>query len=131
MYRRRRLYIHAAGAYDGAMKARLWLLNLWASIAIFGAVTPGQAEDFGNPTEVAQVRKTVAAKFGHALHASVSKDWALCTAYGNESDLSVVLHRADKGWKVIASDGGAYDAGTLKSLGVPATEIPSLLRAYQ
>jgi hypothetical protein len=65
------------------------------------------------------VRKVVAGKFGHALHASVSHDWALGTAYSGESDISVVLNRSSSGWKIVASDGGAYVAETLKPLGVP------------
>ena len=73
----------------------------------------------------------VAAKFGHALHASVSHDWALCTAYSDESDLSVVLHRSGSNWKIIESDGGAYAAENLKGLGVPNADVPSLLKAYQ
>ena len=89
------------------------------------------ATDFGDPAEVKQVRKVVAHKFGHALHASISHDWALCTAYSGESDLSVVLHRSSSGWKVVASDGGAYVAETLKPFGVPTADIPALLKAYQ
>lgn len=89
------------------------------------------AADFGDPQAVKQVRAIVTAKYKHALHASVSHDWALCTAYSGESDISVVLRRTDGKWKVVAHDGGAYDKGTLKSLGVPQPDIPALLKAYQ
>ncbi len=61
----------------------------------------------------------------------ISHDWALCTAYSDESDMSVVLHRSSSGWKIVASDGGAYVAETLKPLGVSAADIPALLKAYQ
>jgi hypothetical protein len=57
------------------------------------------ATDFGDASEVKQVRKVVVGKLGHALHASISNDWALCTAYSGESDISVVLHRSSSGWK--------------------------------
>jgi hypothetical protein len=73
----------------------------------------------------------VGKKFGKVLHVSVSHDWALCTAYSGESDLSVVLHRTGTDWKVAGSDGGAYAAGNLKDLGVPSQDVPSLLKAYQ
>ena len=88
------------------------------------------ATDFGDPADVKQVRKAVAGKFGHALHASISHDWALCTAYSGESDISVGLHRSSSGWKIVASDGSVYAAETLKPLGVPAADIPALLKAY-
>jgi hypothetical protein len=55
------------------------------------------AADFGDAKDVKQVRKVAAAKFGKALHVSVSHDWALCTAYQDESDISVVLHRTSAG----------------------------------
>jgi hypothetical protein len=89
------------------------------------------AADFGDPKDVKQVRSMVGAKFGHALHASVSHDWALCTAYSGEADVSVVLHRTASVWKVVAHDGGAYAEENLKALGVPQTDIPPLLKAYQ
>ncbi|MBV9007774.1 MAG: hypothetical protein JO354_01225 [Verrucomicrobia bacterium] len=95
-------------------------------------VSTSVARDFGNAVDVKEVRKVVAAKFGHPLHASVAQDWALCTAYTEHSDLSVVLHRtAPKTWEVVQSDGGAFVAETLKDFGVPMTVIPDLLKAYQ
>jgi hypothetical protein len=81
--------------------------------------------------DVKQVRKVVAAKFGKVLHVSASHDWALCTAYQDESDLSVVLHRTAAGWTIATHDGGAFDAETLKKLGVPPADIAPLLKAYQ
>jgi hypothetical protein len=81
--------------------------------------------------DVKQVRKVVAAKFGKVLHVSVSHDWALCTAYQDESDISVVLHRVSAGWTIAGHDGGAYDAETLKKLGVPPADTAPLLKAYQ
>lgn len=47
------------------------------------------------------------------------------------SDISVVLRRTGATWKVIDHDGGAYAKESLKSLGVPAADIPALLKAYQ
>ena len=101
------------------------------ALLFFACATSLFATDFGDASEIKQVRKVVARKFGHALHASISNDWALCAAYSDESDISVVLHRSSAGWKIVASDGGAYVAETLKPLGVPATDIPALLKAYQ
>jgi hypothetical protein len=100
-------------------------------LLLFAFATSLFATDFGDASEVKQVRKIVAGKFGHALHVSVSNDWALCTAYSGESDISVVLHRSSSDWKIVTSDGGAYVAETLKPLGVPAADIPALLKAYQ
>jgi len=73
------------------------------------------AADFGDSKDVKQVRKMVATKFGHALHASVSHDWALCTAYSSESDVSVVLHRTASAWSIVEHDGGAYVEENLKA----------------
>jgi hypothetical protein len=101
------------------------------AISMVAVTTQVLAADFGGAKDVKQVRKMVAAKFGHALHASVSHDWALCTAYTEHSGLSVVLHRAESGWKIVESDGGAYAEENLKGLGVPQADIPALLRAYQ
>jgi hypothetical protein len=101
------------------------------ALLLFAFATSLFATDFGDASEVNQVRKVVAGKFGHALHAAISNDWALCTAYSDESDISVVLYRSSVGWKIVASDGGAYVAETLKPLGVPAADIPALLTAYQ
>jgi|SRR5580692_8415275 hypothetical protein len=102
---------------------------LLAALALAGLTAA--AADFGDPKDVKQVRSVVTAKFKHALHASVSHDWALCTAYSGESDISVVLRRNGATWKVVASDGGAYVKETLKPLGVPPADIPALLKAYQ
>lgn len=113
------------------MKSNSRSLILLTVIALVGLLLPSYAEDFGEAKEVAKVRKVVATKFGQAVHAAVSGDWALCTAYHDESDISVVLHRTSAGWKVAGHDGGAYDTATLKSLGVPGSEIASLLKAYQ
>jgi hypothetical protein len=101
------------------------------TLLLFAFTTSLFATDFGDPADVKQVRKVVAGKFGHALHASISHDWALCTAYSGESDMSVVLRRSSSGWKIVASDGGAYVAETLTPLGVSAADIPALLKAYQ
>jgi hypothetical protein len=89
------------------------------------------AADFGDSKDVKQVRKVVAAKFGRVLHVSVSHDWALCTAYHDESDISVVLHRTAAGWTIAAHDGGAFDAEGLKKLGIPSADTARLLKAYQ
>lgn len=101
------------------------------AICMVAVTTQVLATDFGDAKDVKQVRKMVAAKFDHALHASVSHDWAFCTAYTEHSDLSVVLHRTEAGWKIVESDGGAYVEETLKPMGVPEADIPSLLKAYQ
>jgi hypothetical protein len=100
------------------------ILSGLPTLAAFGA-------DFGSPKEIKRVRMVVATKFGKALHASVSHDWALCTAYSDNSDLSVVLHRTGSGWSVVQYDGGAYVEETLKPIGVPPADIPLLLKAYQ
>ena len=104
---------------------------LAAAVTLLSFVIPVVAGDLGNPKDVQQVRAVVTKKFGQVVHVSVSHDWALCTAYSEENDLSVVLHRTGKDWKVAGSDGGAYAPEHLKELGVPAADIPSLLKAYQ
>ena len=101
------------------------------ALLLFALTTSLFATDFGDPTEVKHVRKVVARKFGHVLHASISHDWALCTASSGQSDMSVVLHRSSSGWKIVASDGGAYVAETLKPFGISDDDIPALLKAYQ
>jgi hypothetical protein len=106
-------------------------MTLVAALSLFGLTLSALAADFGDPRDVKQVRRVVATKFGHPLHASVSHDWALCTAYSDNSDVSVVLHRTGSGWSIVQSDGGAYVEETLKPMGVPRADIPSLLKAYQ
>ena len=106
-------------------------IALIVTVASFSLIIRASAEDFGNPKDLQQVRKVVAKKCGKVLHASVSHDWALCTAYSDESDLTVLLHRTGADWKVAGSDGGAYAPENLKELGVPSADIPSLLKAYQ
>jgi hypothetical protein len=110
---------------------RILRRNITLMVALLGLAIPALAADFGDPKDVKEVRKMVAAQFGHALHASASHDWALCTAYSGESDVSVVLHRTASAWKIVDHDGGAYVKENLKTLGVPQADIPSLLRAYQ
>ncbi len=106
-------------------------IALAAAVIFLSIIIPAGAGDLGNPKDVQQVRKVVAKRFGKVLHVSVSHDWALCTAYSDESDLSIVLHRAGTDWKVTGSDGGAYAAENLKDLGVPSADVSSLLKAYQ
>ena len=106
-------------------------ITLAAAVTFLSLVIPAVAGDLGNPKDVQQVRKVVGKKFGKVLHVSVSHDWALCTAYSDESDLSVVLRRIGTDWKVAGSDGGAYAAENLKALGVPSADVSSLLKAYQ
>ncbi len=113
------------------MKLRSWFVTLCVVVTLGGLSFSAIAADFGDSKDVKQVRKVAAAKFGKVLHVSVSKDWALCTAYQDESDISVVLHRTACGWTIADHDGGAYDAGTLKKLGVPAGDTALLLKAYQ
>jgi len=112
---------------------RRWTKQVAVVGLIFAAFTGiAMASDLGPAPDVKEVRHLVAAKFGHPLHASVSHDWALCTAYTEHSDLSVVLHRTAAGkWSVVASDGGAYVDETLTPLGVPKADVPALLKAYQ
>jgi hypothetical protein len=105
--------------------------TLFAALALLSSTLPSLAADFGDPQDVKQVRNMVAAKFGHALHASVSHDWALCTAYSGQSDVSVVLRRTAKVWKIVDHDGGAYAQENLRTLGVPQADIAPLLKAYQ
>jgi hypothetical protein len=113
------------------MKIRSWFITLCVVLTLAGLSFPAMAADFGDSKNVKQVRKVVAAKFGQVLHVSVSHDWALCTAYHDESDISVVLHRVSPGWTIAAHDGGAFDAETLKKLGVPLADTAPLLKAYQ
>jgi hypothetical protein len=63
------------------------------------------------------------------LHASVSHDWALCTAYSGDDNVSVVLRRTASVWKIVAHDGGAYGKDHLKAVGVPEADIRLLLKA--
>ena len=112
------------------MKIRSWFITLFVVLSLGGLSFPAMAADFGDSKDVKQVRK-VAAKFGKVLHVSVSHDWALCTAYQDESDISVVLHRVSAGWTIAQHDGGAYDAATLKKIGVPPADTTPLLKAYQ
>jgi hypothetical protein len=113
------------------MKIRSWFITFCVVLTFGGLSFPAMAADFGDSKDVKQVRKVVAAKFGKVLHVSVSHDWALCTAYQDESDLSVVLHRTAAGWTIAEHDGGAFDAVTLKKLGVPPADTAPLLKAYQ
>jgi len=113
------------------MKLSRWLVTLVTALSVSALTLPAVAKDFGDATDVKQVRKMVAKKFGKALHASVSHDWALCTAYSDESDLTVLLRRTESGWKIVGHDGGAYAAENLKDLGVPQDDIAPLLKAYQ
>jgi hypothetical protein len=106
-------------------------ITLAAAVTLLSFIIPAVAGDLGNPKDVQQVRKVVAKKFGKVLHVSVSHDWAFCTAYSDESDLSIVLHRTGTDWKVAGRDGGAYAAENLKDLGVPSADVPSLLKVYQ
>jgi hypothetical protein len=101
------------------------------ALLVVALAVPAVAVDFGDPQDVRQVRSVVAAKFKHALNASVSHGWALCTAYAGSDDVSVVLHRAGTTWKIVAHDGGAYGKEELSKLGVPETDIAPLLKAYQ
>ena len=113
------------------MKRSFGYFTCISFILLLGLTRSAVAADFGDPKDVKQVRQIVTAKFGHALHASVSHDWALCTAYDAHSDVSVVLHRTGSAWKVVDHDGGAYVAEILKSMKVPDADIPALLKAYQ
>ncbi len=105
--------------------------NLRRYTLLVAALALLNAEDFGDPKDVKQVRSIVAAKFHHAAHASVSHDWALCTAYSGLDNVSVVLHRVRSAWKIVAHDGGAYGQEQLRALSVPEADIPPLLKAYQ
>src|SRR3954470_5778762 len=104
---------------------------LAVSVIFLSSILSASAKDFGNSTDVQQVRKVVPKKSGKIVNISVSHDWALCTTYSDENALSVVLHRAGSDWKVTESDGGAYASASLKALGVPSADIPSLLKVYQ
>jgi hypothetical protein len=113
------------------MKIRSWFITLCLVLTLGGLSLSAMAADFGDSKDVKQVRKVVAAKFGKVLHVSVSHDWALCTAYQDERDISVVLHRVSAGWTTATHDGGALDAEALKKLGVPRADTAPLLKAYQ
>ena len=113
------------------MKIRHWFITLCTVLALGGLSFSAMAADFGDSKDVKQVRKVVTAKFGKVLHVSVSHDWALCTAYQDDSAISVVLHRTAAGWTIAENDGGAYDAENLKKLGVPPADTAPLLKAYQ
>ncbi len=113
------------------MKIPRCVTIVFVAVSLCGLTLSASAADIGDGKDVKQVRKIVAAKFGQVLNVSVSHDWALCTAYSDESDLSVVAHRTAAGWKIVAHDGGAFAAGDLKSMGVPQAETASLLKVYQ
>jgi len=102
-----------------------------AVLGLAGVVAPALATDFGAPKDVKQVRSVVARKYHHALNASVSGEWALCTAYYGQNDISVVLHRSGSRWTIVAHDGGAYGKDDLTKLGVPAADVAPLLKTYQ
>jgi hypothetical protein len=104
---------------------------LAVAVTFLSSILSASAKDFENSTDVQQVRKVVPKKFGKIVNISVSHDWALCTTYSDENALSVVLHRVGSDWKVPESDGGAYASASLKALGVPSADIPSLLKVYQ
>lgn len=106
-------------------------LGLIRALLVLILAVPAVATDFGDQKDIKQVRSLVAVKFKHALHASISHDWALCTAYSGQNDISVVLHRAGRTWKIVAHDGGAYGKGELSKLGVPEADIAPLLKAYE
>lgn len=114
-----------------SMRIRCLQITLFAALGLFAVTSSVAAADFGDGKEIKQVRSVVAAKFGHVLHASVSHDWALCTASAGDDDLSVVLNRTSSAWKVVQSDGGAFVEETLKPLGIPRADIPALLKVYQ
>lgn len=113
------------------MKIRSWFITPCVILTLGGLSVSAVAADFGDSKDVKQVRRVVATKFGKVLHVSVSHDWALCTAYQDDSGISVVLHRTAAGWTIAEHDGGAYDAETLKKLGVPPADTAQLLKAYQ
>jgi hypothetical protein len=110
-------------------------IALLAALALLRSTIPAVAADFGDAKDVKQVRSIVAGKFDwHPLHASVSHDWALCTAYQprtDDSSVSIVLRRTASVWKIVEYDGGAYAEESLKALGIPQADIPLLLKAYQ
>jgi hypothetical protein len=110
-------------------------ITLLTALALTSLTIPAVAADFGDLKDVKQVRTMVASKFDwHPMHASVSHDWALCTAYQpriENSNVSVLLHRTESVWKIVQYDGGAYVEESLKDLGIPQADIPLLLKAYQ
>jgi hypothetical protein len=113
------------------MKLRSRFITLCAVLTLGGLSFSAMAADFGDSKDVKQVRKVLAAKFGKVLHVSVSHDWALCTTYQDDSAISVVLHRTGTGWTIADHDGGAFDAATLRKLGVPPADTAPLLKASQ
>jgi hypothetical protein len=113
------------------MRIRSWFLTLCVVLTLGGLSFSAMGADFGDSKDLKHVRKVVASKFGKVLHVSISHDWALCTAYQDDSGISVVLHRTAAGWTIADHDGGAYDAETLKKLGIPPADTAPLLKAYQ
>jgi len=108
-------------------------ITLLAALALLRSTVPAVAGDSGDPKDVKQVRSVLVAKVGHVSRASVSHDWALCTAYSDadDSDVSVVLRRTASVWKIVEQDGGVYVEESLKALGVPQVDIPRLLKVYR
>jgi hypothetical protein len=106
-------------------------ITLLAALTLLRSTVPAAAADSGDPKDVKQVRSVLVAKVGYVSSASVSHDWALCTAYikGEDTDVSVVLRRTASVWKIVEQDGGAYTEESLKALGVPQVDIPQLLKA--
>ena len=98
-------------------------------LSLFG--TPAMGKDFGGNQDVQQIKTVVKAKLGHVANVSVSHDWAMCISNKDDNDLTVLLHRTGGAWKIVAQDGGAFQAKDLKAKGVPAGDIPQLLKTYQ
>lgn len=101
------------------------------AMALLVFAVPSAAKDFGPTRDVRQIKSVVTAKFGQAANVSVSHGWALCISNDQESDLSVLLRRVGGKWKIVRHDGGAFGAGDLRASGVPAADVPRLLKTYQ
>src|ERR1700738_4425704 len=106
-------------------------ITLLAALTLLRSTVPAAAADSGDPKDVKQGRSVLVSTVGYVWSASVSHDWALCTAYikGEDTDVSVVLRRTASVWKIVEQDGGAYTEESLKALGVPQVDIPQLLKA--
>lgn len=105
------------------------LFLIWLALA--SLMAPSWARDFGPGAEVSKVKATVRSKIGPAANVSVSHDWAMCIATAQGNDVSVLLHRVGGKWKVVDTDGGAWDLATLRAKGVPSGDATVLHKTYQ
>lgn len=105
--------------------------NFALLLIAFSLASAAFAKDFGPTKDISSVRKVAQAKFPNVANVSVSRDWAMCLASDEDSDVTVLLRRRSGQWRVVFSDGGALTASDLQSKGVPKADCAALLKSYQ